>query len=36
MSDASLLADAVAKKASVERVRIAMNLDFIICLLNRV
>jgi hypothetical protein len=30
MSEASLLADAVAKKASVEIVRIAMNFDFMI------
>ena len=30
MSDASLLAEAVAKKASVEIVRIAMNFDFMI------
>jgi hypothetical protein len=30
MSEALLLADAVAKKASVEIVRIAMNFDFMI------
>jgi len=30
MSEASLLADALAKKASVEIVRIAMNFDFMI------